>query len=252
MAKPINIERRNQIVQYILARGTVTVNELAKEFKVSMVTIRKDLDYLTSNKLLEKGHGIVNMANSYIENSFSLKAEKNIDSKILIAKKAAELVKENDVVFLDSGTTTLQLAKILSTRDDIIIVSNSAVIAPTLYNASCQILITGGELREKSLSYVGPWAHNAIEQLKIDIAFLSCSGFQEKGPSIDSFRELSIKQLMIKKADKNILLADTSKFQQRSLYRYAAFHDFTAFITERPLNKDELEKYTGLKNIVIY
>ncbi|WP_196605094.1 DeoR/GlpR family DNA-binding transcription regulator [Pectinatus haikarae] len=251
MAKPINLERRNQIVQYVLAKGSVTVSELAKNFDVSMVTMRKDLDYLTSNNLLEKGHGIVNIAKSYTENSFSLKEEKNLKAKTLIAKKAAGLIRENNVVFLDSGSTTLQLAKILSVRDDIIIVSNSAIIGANLYNASCQILITGGELRKKSLSYVGPWTHMAIEQIKIDIAFLSCSGFQEKGPSIDSFRELSIKQDIIKKADTNILLADTSKFQRRSLYRYADFYNFSAFVTERALHDEELEKYADLKSITI-
>lgn len=239
MAKPINNERRNKIVHYVIEKTSATVNDLAREFGVSTETIRKDLAYLHENNILSKGHGVVTAASSYLENAFALKENKNIESKIRIAEKAALQIPQKGVIFLDSGTTAVQLAKILNLKKDLIIVSNSAVASQTLSSSANQILIAGGELRKKSLSYVGIWATRAIGQIKIDIAFLSCSGFHEDGPSIDSYRELEIKQAALKSAKKSILMANTHKFAKQSLYNYAPYSAFSMLITERKLTDDE-------------
>jgi len=115
-----------------------------------------------------------------------------------------------------------------------------------------QILITGGELRKKSLSYVGNWALKAINHIKIDIAFLSCSGFHTDGPSIHSYRELEIKQAVIKSAKKTILMVNTSKIVTESLYRYVSFSAFDLMITERKLTPEERDKFPDTLNIMDY
>lgn len=250
MAKPINNERRNKIVHYVISNGTVTVHELSEKFNVSTETIRKDLTYLHENNILSKGHGVVTAASSYLENEFVLKENENIDAKIRIADLCARQVTQKCVLFLDSGTTALQLAKILNLRKDLIIVSNSAVVAQLLSNSANQILIAGGELRKKSFSYVGTWALYALQQIRIDIAFISCSGFHEDGPSIHSYRELEVKQAVIKSAKKKILMADTNKLTKESLYRYALFSDFDLFITERELTSDEKKRIPPSLDII--
>lgn len=252
MAKPINNERRNKIVNYVITNGSVTVNELAEKFNVSTETIRKDLSYLHENNILSKGHGTVTAASSYLENEFALKERESLDAKIHIAQRAATQVPQNGVVFLDSGTTALQLAKILNLRNDLIIVSNSAVAAQVLSTSANQILITGGELRKKSFSYVGNWALQAIKQIKIDIAFLSCSGFHADGPSIHSYRELEIKQVVITNAKKTILMANTEKITTESLYRYASFSAFDLMITERKLSPEERRHFPETLTIMDY
>jgi DeoR/GlpR family transcriptional regulator of sugar metabolism len=252
LAKPINNERRNKIVNYVISNGSATVNDLAKEFNVSTETIRKDLTSLHENNILSKGHGTVTVASSYLENEFALKESDNLEAKIHIAQRAATQVPQNGVIFLDSGTTALQLAKILNLRDDLIIVSNSAIAAQVLSTSKNQILITGGELRKKSLSYVGNWALKAINHIKIDIAFLSCSGFHADGPSIHSYRELEIKQAVIKSAKKTILMVNTSKIVTESLYRYVSFSAFDLMITERKLTPEEREKFPETLNIMDY
>ncbi|CUH96043.1 hypothetical protein P22_2131 [Propionispora sp. 2/2-37] len=252
MAKPINNERRNQIVNYVITNGTATVNELSERFKVSTETIRKDLSYLHENNILSKGHGTVTAASSYLENEFALKEQESLDAKIHIAQRAATQVPQNGVVFLDSGTTALQLAKILNLRNDLIIVSNSAIAAQVLSTSANQILITGGELRKKSFSYVGNWALQAIKQIKIDIAFLSCSGFHADGPSIHSYRELEIKQAIMTSAKKTILMANTGKIGKESLYRYATFSAFAFMITERKLSPEERKHFPETLTIMDY
>lgn len=250
MAKPINNERRNKIVHSVIKKGSATVNDLAKEFGVTTETIRKDLTYLHENNILSKGHGVVTATSSYLENEFALKENKNIESKIRIAEKAAAQIPQKGVIFLDSGTTAVQLAKILNLKKDLIIVSNSAVASQTLSSSANQILIAGGDLRKKSLSYVGIWTTQAIRQIKIDVAFLSCSGFHEDGPSIDSYRELEIKQTVLKSANKSILLANTHKFEKQSLYNYAPFSAFAMLITERKLTPDERNKFPDTLDVL--
>ena len=252
MAKPINNERRNNIVNYVINNGSVTVIELAEKFNVSTETIRKDLAYLHENNILNKGHGTVTAASSYLENEFALKERECLDAKIHIAQRAATQVPQNGVVFLDSGTTALQLAKILNLRNDLIIVSNSAVIPQVLSTSTNQVLIAGGELRKRSFSYVVNWVLQAIKQIKIDVAFLSCSGFHADGPSIHSYRELEIKQAVITSAKKTILMANTDKFFTESLYRYASFSAFDLMITERKLTPEERKHFPELLTIMDY
>lgn len=86
---------------------------------------------------------------------------------------AASLIPERGVVFLDSGTTVAQLAKQLNLRDDLTIVTNSMIAAQILQNTRNQLLVTGGELRQASYSYVGSWARRALLQVKVDIAFMA-------------------------------------------------------------------------------
>jgi len=250
VAKPINNERRNSLVQYVLNQKKATVIELAEKFNVSTETIRKDLLYLDQNNILLKGHGVVSVTNSYLENEFAIKETENTAAKIQIAKRAAAQIPENCVIFLDSGTTALQLAKILNLRKDLIIVSNSALISQISATSNNQILIAGGELRKKSFSYVGHWALQSLQQIHIDIAFLSCSGFHSDGPSIHSYRELEIKQTVIENSHKTILIADTNKFNKESLYRYATFSAFDLFIPERQLSKQEKERFPHTLNIL--
>ncbi|NDL62004.1 DeoR/GlpR family DNA-binding transcription regulator [Acerihabitans arboris] len=239
MAKPIDYERKNRIISHVVANGHAKVNELAELLGVTTETIRKDLAYLQEKKILEKGHGVVTPSSSYLENPYAVKERKDVEAKTQIAHLAASLVPEQGVVFLDSGTTVAQLAKQLNLRNDLTIVTNSMIAAQVLQDTGNQLLVTGGELRQASFSYVGSWAIKALQQIKVDIAFMGCDGFHDGGPSIRSFRELDIKEAAITSAKRSVLLADSSKFQQTGMYLYAPFESFDVFIIERALNAEE-------------
>lgn len=239
MAKPIDYERKNRIISHVVNNGHARVNELAELLGVTTETIRKDLAYLHDKKILEKGHGVVTPSSSYLENPYAIKEGQDVEAKTQIAHLAANLVPEKGVVFLDSGTTVAQLAKQLNLRNDLTIVTNSMIAAQLLQNTGNKLLVTGGELRQASLSYVGHWARKALQQIKVDVAFMGCDGFHAEGPSIRSFRELDIKDAAMESAERSVLMADSSKFQQTGMYLYSSFDAFEAFIIERALTNDE-------------
>ena len=243
MAKPVNNERRNKEVNYVIENGTVTISDLAKIFQVTTETIRKDLTYLDEKQILNKGHGVVTAASSYIENPFAIKSNENIEAKTRIAQIAAKLIPKNGVVLLDSGTTVMQLAKLLNLRDDLIIFTNSMIATQILSNSKNQLIVTGGELRHNSFSYVGNFALQVIKQIKVDIAFIACDGFHENGPSIRSYREIEIKQAMLKSAKESVLLADTSKISKEGLYCFAQFTELDSIIVDEELSPEQRKKF---------
>ncbi|PUF26127.1 DeoR/GlpR transcriptional regulator [Salmonella enterica subsp. enterica] len=239
MARPVDIERRNKIINVVLTNGRAKINDLAQMFDVTTETIRKDVTELSEKNILQKGHGIVLPASNYIENSLPYKISQNADAKSKIANYAASLITKKSVIFIDSGTTVLQLANILNMFDDLTIITNSMMAANTLSNSKNQLLVTGGELRPKSYSYVGAWTLRALRQSKIDVAFLGCDGFHPDGPTVGSYRELEAKEVVLGQAEKSILLADTSKITQQGLYCYCTFSELDLLIFERNLNDTE-------------
>jgi len=225
VTKPKDNERKNKIINHVVTNGHAKVNELAELLNVTTETIRKDLAYLQEKNILE--------------NSFAVKEGEHAEAKTQIAQLASTLIPQNGVVFLDSGTTVVQLAKLLNLRSDLTIVTNSMIAAQMLQNTGNQLLVTGGELRQASFSYVGNWARKALNNIRVDVAFLSCDGFHEEGPSIRSFRELDIKEAAIQSAKQSILLADSSKLTKTGMYCFSPFSSFNTLILERELKTEE-------------
>ncbi|EAZ6626328.1 DeoR/GlpR transcriptional regulator, partial [Salmonella enterica subsp. enterica] len=240
-ARPVDIERRNKIINIVLANGRATISELAKMFNVSTETIRKDVADLSEKKILQKGHGIVLPASSYTENPLPYKISKNADAKSKIANYAASLITGKKTIFIDTGTTVLQLANVLNMFEGLTIITNSMMAANALSDSKNELLVTGGELRPRSYSYVGAWTLRALRQSKIDIAFMGCDGFHRDGPTVGSYRELEAKEIVLENADESILLADTSKISMQGLYCYCSFSDLDRVIFERDLTVSERE-----------
>lgn len=239
MARPVDIERRNKIINVVLTNGRATINELAQMFNVTTETIRKDVTELHEKNILQKGYGIVLPASSYTENPLPYKISEHADAKSKIATYAASLIAEKNVVFIDSGTTALQLANVLNMFEHLTIITNSMMAANALSNSKNQLMVTGGELRPKSYSYVGAWTQRALRQTKIDIAFMSCDGFHSDGPTVGSYRELEAKEVVLSQTSKSVLLADTSKLTQQGLYCYCTFNELNMLIFERDLTEEE-------------
>nr|WP_241391591.1 DeoR/GlpR family DNA-binding transcription regulator [Yersinia frederiksenii]ULG19916.1 transcriptional regulator [Yersinia frederiksenii] len=241
MARTVDIERRNKIINVVLTNGSAKINELAQMFNVTTETIRKDVMELHEKNILQKGHGIVLPASSYTENPLPYKISENADAKAKIANYAASLITEKSVVYIDSGTTVLQLANVLNIFESLTIITNSMMAANALSNSKNQLLVTGGELRPKSYSYVGAWTQRVLRQSRIDIAFMGCDGFHTNGPTVGSYRELEAKEVVLNQASKSILLADTSKLTKQGLYCYCMFNELDMIIFERSLTNEEKE-----------
>lgn len=242
--------RRKQIVQIIMEKGHIEVRELADQFQVTTETIRKDLLELDKQNIVKKGHGDATISSTYQENTFNMKVHSHEDMKQRIARKAVALVPEEGVVMIDSGTTAMQVAKLLNLRTGLTIITNSLSAAQILANTKNQLLVIGGELRIKSQSFVGSWTSSILANVFADISFIGCDGFNENGPSIRSYRELQIKQLLLSQAQKSVLICDSSKMRLRGLYTFAEYSAFDCLITDDGLSQDSAKVFTNKINVL--
>jgi Transcriptional regulators of sugar metabolism len=181
------------------------------------------------------------ISSNYLERHFDNKLLENIDKKFKIAKKAVEIIPRKSVVILDSGTTVLQIAKLLKSRSDLVIVTSSLIAAQVLENSNNQIIVTGGELRKKSMSFVGFLAAKAIESIHADIAFVGCDGFHACGPCSRSYSELEVKQRILENSKEVVLVTDSSKFKVDGLYRFATFNQIDHLITDSSVKEQQLK-----------
>lgn len=236
-------ERRNQILQEVITKNEVSINELAAHFGVTTETIRKDVSFLQDKNLLAKKHGSVTVPTSFLENEFSTKEKQEIDEKSKVAEYALDLIPEHAAIFLDASTTVLQLAKLLVMRKNLTIITNSLQINQVLANSDNQILLTGGLYRKKSSSYVGDWPLAAINQINVDYAFVGCNGFSKNGPTIHGYDELEMKKAIVARSKKCILLCDTSKLMNAGLYTFADYDALDMIIFERMLSVEEKQRF---------
>lgn len=232
-------ERENKILQEIIAKRTVGVSDLAKKFNVTMETIRKDIASLQEKNIVSKDYGQVSLADPYLEDDFLMKETQDLPAKAQIAQTALGLIPNNAVIYLDTSTTVLQLARLLSLRSGLTIVTNSLRINEVLSNNMNNILVTGGKYRDRSKSYFGDWTVNALNSINIDIAFLGGDGVSADGVTISSYGELAVKRTVIQRSKKTALMLTTSKMKTLGKYIYSDFSDVDLLITERMLSGEE-------------
>lgn len=236
-------ERENLILQEVIIKRTVSVNDLAQQFNVTMETIRKDIAALQDKNVVAKNYGQVSLADPYLEDSFIKKETRDLTAKTKIAQTALDLIPNNAVVYLDTSTTVLQLARLLSLRSGLTIVTNSLRINEVLSNNLNEVLVTGGRYRDLSKSYFGDWTISAIDSINIDMAFLGGDGLSNDGVTISSYGELTVKKEVIKRSKRSVLMVSTSKFQQMGKYTYSKFDDVDILIPERQLTSDERSNF---------
>jgi DeoR/GlpR family transcriptional regulator of sugar metabolism len=170
----ISNQRQQKIIHILEDQGEVTVADLVKEFNVSEMTIRRDLDILDNQGLLRRVHGgaVSHRGRSY-EPPFLLRTTENLDCKQRIGAAAAALVQNGDSITLDVGTTTLEIARNLHTRQDLTVITPSLQIANELTkHPGIRLIVTGGILRTGELSLVGHLAERIFNEFFVDKLFL--------------------------------------------------------------------------------
>jgi DeoR family fructose operon transcriptional repressor len=233
-------ERRRRIVGILTSDDRAEVSDLAARLGVSESTIRRDLQLLSESGVVERTHGGV-IAPSRFEPSFRQKETENRGAKRAIARAAAELVEAGHTVFLDSGTTTLELARELHSRTDITIASNSVPIAVELANR-VRLILTGGTVKESTLALVGPMAERSIEQMHVDIAFIGMNGVSSAaGFTTPTLEEAATKARMIRAGRVAVVLADSSKLGAVTFAHVARPDEVHLLITDDAASADEVE-----------
>jgi len=223
------------ICEYVYQHDIVSLEQLQKEFGVSMNTIRRDVAQLVAEGKIQKIYGGVCIK----ENTgrlvpFAQRSAKNPSAKESIAYHAAQLVNDLDTIFLDSGTTTLNMLKHLRERKNVTVITyNVYAIFEALPMENLRVIALPGQLNRETCSFVGNAAIKALESFNIDKAFMAATGLSiQTQVTNSSMGESEIKSKAMQKSLKSYLLLDSSKFDRVSMNTYAQISDFTAVLTE--------------------
>ncbi|WJG09605.1 transcriptional repressor AgaR [Aliiglaciecola sp. LCG003] len=245
--------RREQIARMLKENGSVQVVKLVDQFKVSGVTIRKDLSFLEEQGIATRSYGGAMLNDNGVfetETTFDRKQALHAEEKSSIGKIAAELVNDGDSIILDSGSTTLKLASHLGGKENVTVVTNSLNIVNELkHNEQIDVMLLGGTLRRKSQSFFGSSALATLKDLHVDKLFLGVDGFHmDKGISTHFEAESLLNQLMCKVASEIIVVTDSSKFGHVCLHKILEPMGVSQIVTDSNIPKDYLD---GLRRIGI-
>ncbi len=229
-------ERRIRILELIREHRKLTVHQLCQMLRVSPATVRTDLRDLDREGLLVRTHGgALEKVRAGYEQVFSKRGRENLAAKQAIAVKAQELIGRGDTIVLDTGTTTLELARRLTSCQELKVVTNDLEIVRVLEEApGVQVVMLGGTLRKGYHCMIGPFGLQMCRELRVDTAFMATNSLSwEAGATTPDLQQAETKRAMIAIARKTVLLCDSSKLGRESFARFAVLDDIDVLITEK-------------------
>lgn len=233
-------KRLDSIKEYIYQQKTVTLDQLCEDFNVSKNTIRRDIDELVATEKIKKIYGGVTVEGYKPMVSFDERNISNFHIKQSLAKKAAELVHDNEIIFVDSGTTTMHMIEYIKDKKNLTILTNSIeVILRSVPYPNINVISLSGSLNRKTLSFTGPSSAEVLSQFNISKAFLAATGISTiGGASNSSPAETEIKRTALMKSQANYLLVDHTKFGIISLMTFSNFENINSVITDEAPEAD--------------
>lgn len=252
----LNEERRRSIVEMLQREGRVLVANLARHFRTSQITIRKDLEVLDNQGLIHRTHGgaLPVQPGALVDLTLREKEKQHREEKIRIAMAAAKMVEEGQSVLLDSGTTTTAIARALKDIKKLVVITNAMNIAAEVAGTNIEVILTGGVLRKNSFSLVGPVAEQSLRQLSADILFLGVDGFDTQlGIFTPNLFEAQVNRVMVEISRKTVAVCDSSKFGRRSLCNIMPATAVHHVITDKNITKQELQalRDAGIKTTLV-
>lgn len=226
--------RRNQIAEMIRHNPAVRVDELAKMLGVSLITIRRDLQYLESRKLLVRTYG----------GAVALKdpGDEIQMYRTLIARYAAALVSDGDNLFINTSRNALKILEYIQ-AENVTVITNNGKAINCEHSRGVNVVLTGGELRHPKDAMVGDFALRNLQPIYVRNAFIGCSGISaETGMTTEIFNEVSINELMIDHATQGVyVLADHTKIGKNSSFVSCPIEKIKYLITDEKASGEALE-----------
>ena len=232
----LNREREQEILSILkTTNGFVTVRQLCESLFASESSIRRDLKALETRGLVKRSYGGAVLESNYSNIvTFNHRTRQNISAKREIAQKAAGLIKDGDIVFLDQSSTAFYLAGELIDRSSLTVVTNNIEITMLLANSKIRLISSGGFLSNENRNcLIGGDAQRTFENIYADVAFFSVKAVSENGVVTDCSREeVVVRDAMLKNATKKVLLCDSSKFNCRAPFKQCKLEDVDILISE--------------------
>lgn len=229
-------ERRKQILLELKLRPHVRISELAERFQVSTETVRRDFDALSDEGLIARAHGGASAPAQGHYPSLDERANARIEQRARIGQLAAGLVRAGDTVMIDSGSTTIQMARALAylgTRCTVI--TNSIPVAMTLGHGAPEVLLCPGEYLPAESAVVGAETLEFLSRFNVDRCMIGASGLSAEGPCETVRGFAAVKRMMLRRAAHRHLLIDAQKFGRKGLAQAGSFDDLeTIVVDERP------------------
>lgn len=235
-------ERKVEILKLMESGKNVKVGDLSQWFEVSESTVRRDLQEMEKEGLIQRTHGGAISIHSSLELSYQEKEIRFYDAKLKIAKAAAALVQDEETVFLDAGTTTLQIAYALKGKT-IKVATNSMDIAQVFEeDPHVEVIVLGGSLRKNIRSLVGFLTNEMLGRLHFDKVFLAANAVDpEFGVTTPNLIEAETKQHMVKAGKEVILVVDHSKLWERTMCKVCSLSEINLLLIDDELDEADLK-----------
>lgn len=244
-------ERLEQILRILNENGRVKVKELSEQFNVSEGMIRKDLQRLERDGVLQRTYGGAILNRKISKNSsITTRMKVNLSSKELISEKAFSLIEDGDVVFLEPSSINFLLAKLIAnSTKKITLITNMSIIPPLFNdNETVKLICIGGVYDNKSGGVLGSEVTKSISKYTFNKGFLGSSGVNLITNSVGTvtLEDGNLKELIVSNSKEVFLLVEKEKFNMDSTYRFAALDEFDVIITDSDINDDIREKLKKL------
>lgn len=231
-----NKEREQEIMSILkTTNGFVSVKQFCDTLFASESSIRRDLKALEKRGLVKRNYGGASLMTNHSNIvTFNHRTRQNIAAKREIAKKAAALIKDGNIIFLDQSSTAFYLANELINRNSLTVVTNNIEIMMLLSNSGIKLISSGGILSDENRNcLIGGDAQRTFENVFADVAFFSVKAVSEDGVVTDCSREeVVVRDAMLKNAAKKVLLCDSSKFNCRAPFKQCKLEDVDILISE--------------------
>lgn len=240
-------QRREKILDMIREDGQVKVAHLSRIFKVTEVTIRQDLERLEEQGFIVREHGGAILSNSRSNvMELQLANQQNMEAKRAIAAEAVKLIHDGDTIILDSGSTTTEIARLITGFHNLRVITNALNIAMILgRDPSIDLNVTGGEFKSPTLSLTGDKAAEYFSNIHADKLFLATAGINLRtGLTYPSTSDLVVKKSMIEAADVVYLVADSTKIGKSSFASLGALSLVDYIITDSLITKEQEKMFT--------
>jgi DeoR family fructose operon transcriptional repressor len=226
--------------------GEIFVNKIVERFDVSGMTARRDIAKLAQQGFLLRTHGGA-IKNDPLSNmfSFSRRIDRYKERKIAIGQRAAQFVRNNDTIYIDSGTTLIRMCQFLKKKKGLKIITNSLPAASELTNYSdMEVILIGGKIIPERRSIYGPVAVRQVAEYNVHKAFIGTDGVSlKKGLSAYDNNEANVSKTITNSADQVFLLCDSSKIEKDSFYIFAPLSIIDFIIIDDSIDKNIAKKY---------